>query len=111
MKTRRNCIKILHLCSSAGFFGAENVILELCQQAKNHRYDAVTGVIENSYNPHLELVQEATNKGIQSQIFPCRKRLDIWTVKAIAPGCQSPFRIAEGRVARQVKRWVDIRVE
>lgn len=73
----------MHLCSSVGFFGAENVIVELCQQTKKTLYDVIVGVIENSYNPHLELAEEAAKRGIHTQIFACRRRLDFSTLRTI----------------------------
>lgn len=83
MTNQNESIKVLHLCSSAGFFGAENVIIELSKMMKFLGCDPVVGVFNNLFNPHLELANEAKKNGIKVTVFPCRSKLDFRTVKII----------------------------
>lgn len=82
--TIKNGLKtVLHLCSSLGFFGAENVIIELSKNMKYFGYDPIIGIFNNLYNSHLELALEAKKNGIKVKIFPCKRKLDFFTVKKI----------------------------
>lgn len=71
---------VLHLCSSLGMYGAENVLLSLSKEMQNSRFKPIIGVFENFQNPHTELAAEAERNGIQSVIFPCRGRFDTRTI-------------------------------
>ena len=51
---------ILHLRSSAGFYGAEQVILNLARELTNLGCTNHIVCINNTKNPHLELMEEAT---------------------------------------------------
>ncbi|MFW9973295.1 MAG: glycosyltransferase family 4 protein [Candidatus Odinarchaeota archaeon] len=75
--------KILQLRSSNGFFGAENVIIELSRQLSNSNYHPVIGVIENSKNPHIELAEAAERYNIETEIFKCKGQFDISTANKI----------------------------
>lgn len=74
---------VLHLCSSLGMYGAENVILSLAREMRASRYDPIIGVFENAQNPHTELATEAQKSGIQSVIFPCASRFDLKAILLI----------------------------
>jgi len=74
---------ILQLRSSIGFFGAENVVLELAKQLSNSNYHPIVGVIENSRNPHIELAEVAESHNLETKIFKCAGQLDLRTVFAI----------------------------
>jgi len=70
-------MKVLQLISSSGFFGAENVLVQLAEALS--RQDGITvvaGVIENSRNPHLEVAEESRKQGIEAVVFPCDGRFD-----------------------------------
>ncbi|MBN1543379.1 glycosyltransferase [candidate division KSB1 bacterium] len=75
--------KILQLVSSGGFYGAENVILELAKAMRASEFDSLIGVFNNRYQPHLELAQEAHNLGLPVQLFPCAHPLDRHTLSHI----------------------------
>jgi glycosyltransferase involved in cell wall biosynthesis len=76
-------IKILHLISSAGFLGAENVVLELSKETIKTGYWVTIGIIETRNNLHVELADRARNEGLQVQIFPCKGRFDFNTIANI----------------------------
>jgi glycosyltransferase involved in cell wall biosynthesis len=50
---------------------------------KSFGHDPVIGIIHNLYNPHLELARKAENMGIKVQVFPCRKKSDLRTIRLI----------------------------
>jgi len=77
-------MRILQLISSAGFFGAENVMLELATGLRERHLECVVGVIKNMYNPHVEVADEAERKGLAVVVFPCNGKLDvraIWSIR------------------------------
>lgn len=76
-------MKVLHLISSAGFFGAENALLQLSRQLKKTDLDNVLGIFENSHNPHVELARKAEEEGLRAEIFHCDGRLDVKALRRI----------------------------
>ena len=74
---RRN---VLHLTSSAGFFGAENIVLELCKELAGTNYAPTIGVFKNRQNPHTELAEMAQKYNLDAEIFECKGRLDTKTI-------------------------------
>jgi len=75
--------RVLHLISSSGFLGAENVVLELAKESAAAGCLVNIGVFENKRNPHLELAEAAETLGLKVQIFPCRGRFDVHTIASI----------------------------
>ena len=75
--------RILHIISSSGFLGAENVVLELAKETTKVGYWVTIGIIENRNNLHMELAEKAREDGIKVQIFPCRGRFDGRTISSI----------------------------
>jgi glycosyltransferase involved in cell wall biosynthesis len=73
-------VKVLQLISSSGFFGAESVLYELSKGISQLGVDNVIGIFRNSYKPHLELVERANRNNLKYEIFPCRGKLDIFTL-------------------------------
>lgn len=76
-------LRVLHLISSRGLYGAERVAIELCSSLKRQRCEPVIGVIMNTYNPHKEVVEEAENNSIAAVVFPCKAKFDSRAVEAI----------------------------
>lgn len=82
MAPRNDGIKILHLVSSGGFFGAERVILNLASQ-NNGSVIPWVGAINNKHNPHLEIIQEAQKAGLKTAVFDSRSQADLKTLFSI----------------------------
>jgi glycosyltransferase involved in cell wall biosynthesis len=78
-----NNLRILHLISSSGFLGAENVVLELSKESAKQGYWVTIGILENRNNLHMELAERAKEEGIKVQIFPCKGRFDLDTIASI----------------------------
>jgi glycosyltransferase involved in cell wall biosynthesis len=74
-------MKVLHLISSNGLYGAERVVLELSKELKKRGIEPIVGVIKNLYNPHIEVAEEAERTGIESAIFPCSGQFDLRLIR------------------------------
>ncbi len=71
-------MRILHLISSAGLFGAERVVVELSKSLKKtYHCEPILGIIRNVYNPHVEISEEALRNDIPYTVFTCRSQLDL----------------------------------
>ncbi len=70
-------MRILHLISSKGLYGAERVVIELSKGLLRAGCRPVVGVIMNEYNPHAEVAEEARANGIEAFEFPCRSQFDL----------------------------------
>jgi glycosyltransferase involved in cell wall biosynthesis len=74
-------MKVLQLISSGGFYGAENVVLELATALKKSiGGSAIVGVFENSLSPHIEVAEECKKRGIPCTVFRCKGRIDPKTI-------------------------------
>lgn len=78
-----NNITVLQLISSLGFFGAENVLLELAKGLSKTNYKPIIGLLKNGRNPHIELAQEAYKYQLDVKIFECRSQFDIMTIREL----------------------------
>ncbi len=74
-------MRILHVISSGGMYGAEAVILNLSRTLNESGHGSALGVFSNSANPNLQLHESATREGIESHLIPCKGQID-WTVTA-----------------------------
>ncbi len=73
-------MKILQLISSYGFFGAENVVLELSKELNSQNIENVIGVFKNLQNPHTEIVQHAKESNLKATVFKCNGKVDLKTL-------------------------------
>jgi glycosyltransferase involved in cell wall biosynthesis len=69
-------VKILHIISSGGMYGAEAVILNMSRTLNENSHSSVLGVFSNSANPNLQLHEAAAKEGIESHLIPCNGQLD-----------------------------------
>ena len=76
-------MKILHLRSSGGFYGAESVILNLSRSIRAYGIESHICCINNQKNPHTELVDRAKEQGLEAFSILCRGLFDRQTVKSI----------------------------
>jgi glycosyltransferase involved in cell wall biosynthesis len=73
-------MRVLHLISSAGWYGAENVLVNLAAASRSLGCDAVAGVLCDARNPHTEVAEQAQARDVPAEIFHCRGRLDLHTI-------------------------------
>ncbi len=76
-------MRVLHLISSGGFFGAERVVVTLAREQIKQGLGAYVGVFKNYNNPHLEVAQNAHKCNLPVEIFDCKGRFDIKTILSI----------------------------
>ncbi|WP_433974173.1 glycosyltransferase family 4 protein [Tunturiibacter lichenicola] len=76
-------MKILHIISSGGMYGAEAVILNLSRTLNEGAHSSVLGVFSNSANPNLQLHEAATKEHIESHLIPCKGQIDRTVVASI----------------------------
>lgn len=76
-------MKILHIISSGGMYGAEAVILNLSRSLDPSSHSSVLAVFSNSSNPNLQLHEAATRQGIESHLIPCRGQMDPSVLQSI----------------------------
>ncbi len=71
---------VLQLISSGGFFGAENVLIELSDNISKRGGHVIVGVINNTYNSHQEICEFAEERNIPWRSFKCTHLLDLRTI-------------------------------
>jgi len=81
MSDRR--MKILHLRSSGGLYGAEMVILNMARELNRMGCDNHVVCINNLKNPHSELLDEAGKYGVEASSVDAMSLLDFETFKDI----------------------------
>jgi glycosyltransferase involved in cell wall biosynthesis len=76
-------MKILHVISSGGMYGAEAVILNLSRTLNEGPHRSMLAVFLNSSNPNLQLYESATREGIESHLIPCKGQIDRTAIASI----------------------------
>ena len=69
-------MKILHIISSGGMYGAEAVILNMSRTLNEGSHTSILGVFSNSANPNLQLHEVAARQGIESHLISCSGQID-----------------------------------
>lgn len=69
-------MKILHIISSGGMYGAEAVILTISHALAGCSHTSTLGIFSNSSNPNLQLHESAERQHIASSLIPCRGQID-----------------------------------
>jgi len=72
-------IRVLHLISTIGFFGAENVVLNLCRGLRDLGHDPTVGVFVAERNPRVALADMAEAADIKVARFKSSGRTDVST--------------------------------
>jgi glycosyltransferase involved in cell wall biosynthesis len=76
-------MKVLHLISSSGMYGAEAVILNLARTLRDGPHRCALGVFSNSANPNHQLHETALKEGFESHLIPCRGQIDRTAIASI----------------------------
>ena len=76
-------MKILHLISSQGFYGAENVVAALARDHQLSGNSVRIGVFDNTHTSQNNVADEFESRGLQVIRIRCRSRLDFATVRRI----------------------------
>jgi glycosyltransferase involved in cell wall biosynthesis len=92
-------MRILHLISSGGMYGAEAVILNLSRTLNQQGHTSLLGIFSNSSNPNLQLHDLAQQEGIESHLISCRGQLDLTvpaTIRALTAATSADLIHAHG---------------
>ena len=84
-------MRILHVISSGGMYGAEAVVLNLLRELRGgpgprpgqDQDHGMLAVFDHPHNRHLELHEQALAEGIESYTLPCGGQIDRTTVAAL----------------------------
>ncbi|MEI9978124.1 MAG: glycosyltransferase family 4 protein [Edaphobacter sp.] len=69
-------MRILHIISSGGMYGAEAVILNISHTLNQGQDCSMLGTFFNSSNPNLQLHERAVEEGIEAHLIPCAGQID-----------------------------------
>lgn len=70
-------VKVLHLISSFGLFGAENVVLSLGARFNQNGVVSTVGALNDQRNPHVEVLEKAKESGIATFSLQSNGRVDL----------------------------------
>ncbi len=76
-------MRVLHLISSGGMYGAEVMLFNLARGLAADKCEVVVGVFHNQHNPHLELAEQLKSKNIPVEIIPCDGQVDFGVLTRI----------------------------
>jgi glycosyltransferase involved in cell wall biosynthesis len=71
-----NRLTVLLLVSSEGYFGVENMLVNLGAALSKSACRCVVGVFHDSRFPHIEVADRAREQGLAVEIVPCAGRFD-----------------------------------
>lgn len=75
--------RVLHLISPIGYFGAENVMIELARGLCSTEYKPYIGIIGNHQNTHFAVIEQAKKHNLIVEEFKCYGKFDLRTILAI----------------------------
>jgi glycosyltransferase involved in cell wall biosynthesis len=76
-------VKVLQLLSSGGYYGAENMLLNLCVSQRSAGWDSTLLVFYNAHQPNIEFYEEATRRGLNPAMVRCEGRIDWQALRQI----------------------------
>lgn len=76
-------MKVLHIISSGGMYGAEAVILNLSRALNESHHSSIIGVFASSSNPNFQLHETALRENVESNLIPCNGQVDKSVITSI----------------------------
>jgi glycosyltransferase involved in cell wall biosynthesis len=76
-------MRVLHIISSGGMYGAEAVILNLSKMLQEGGHASILGVFANSTQPNLDVHVAAREKEIESHLIACDGQIDLGVARRI----------------------------
>jgi glycosyltransferase involved in cell wall biosynthesis len=76
-------MRVLQLISSGGYYGAENMLLNLVSHDARTIADNVLAVFDNRHQQNLDLYHRALKKGVNAELISCQGRADRRAVREI----------------------------
>jgi glycosyltransferase involved in cell wall biosynthesis len=81
--SRLNPLKILQLISSGGYYGAENMLLNLIRASDPAVSQNLLAVFHNHHQPNLDLYHRAVARGINTKLIDCEGKADWRSIREI----------------------------
>ncbi len=69
-------LKVLHLISSRGLYGAERIVLNLTAAVDRRRFTSHLALLQTEAYPNSDFIRAAEEKGAATHIIPCRRWVD-----------------------------------
>jgi glycosyltransferase involved in cell wall biosynthesis len=76
-------MRVLQLISSGGYYGAENMLLNLVSHDAQTIADNLLAVFDNRHQPNTDLYRRALEKGVNAELISCQGRADWRAVREI----------------------------
>jgi glycosyltransferase involved in cell wall biosynthesis len=76
-------MKIAHLISSVGLYGAERVMLNLVAGQRERGDEAFVIVINNAHKPNLDVLEAAKKVGLRCEVVASKGRFDLGVIHRI----------------------------
>lgn len=76
-------VKVLQLISSGGYYGAENMLLNLCASQDAAGCENSLALFYNVHVPNVEFFERARRRGISVRMVHCKGRVDLSTIRQI----------------------------
>ncbi len=76
-------MRVLHLLSSTGYHGAENMAAELIRQLSAQGVENYLGVFRSHDGSNVEILDAVAGSVLDGMVFPCRGRWDWRAVRAL----------------------------
>jgi len=76
-------VKVLQLISSGGYYGAENMLLNLATSQEKAGCRNSLLLFHNLHQPNLEFYERAQRSGLNARMIRCKGRADWRTVREI----------------------------
>jgi glycosyltransferase involved in cell wall biosynthesis len=83
LQVKRNEVRVLQLISSGGYYGAENMLLNLCASQENAGCRNSLLLFYNVHAPNVEFYERARRRGISVRMVHCKGRADWRAVRQI----------------------------
>src|SRR5438270_554070 len=78
-----NRVKVLQLISSGGYYGAENMLLNLCASQQKAGCENTLMLFYNVHVPNVEFYERARRRGLSVRMVHCQGRADWRAVRQI----------------------------
>jgi glycosyltransferase involved in cell wall biosynthesis len=69
-------VRVLHLISSSGVYGAEKMVVGLCEALPRYGVHPTLEVFDNAHSRNVEVADYALTFGVPVKLLPCGGRLD-----------------------------------
>lgn len=76
-------MRVLHLISSSGVYGAEKMVAGLCAVLPSFAVVPVLEVFDNAHSPNIDVAEYAAGMGVEVRLLPCGGRFDVNAVRRL----------------------------